>query len=397
MTSSSACPCPICKNTDNNLVLDERPKIPSLQNVALPTRAEALAFPQGAISMIRCASCSFVWNAAFDPAKISYDETYNNDVTSSAYYLTHSDAMADRVIASVPEDTDIHYVEIGCGEGDFLNLVHKRAAGRVKSATGFDPSFSGEDKLPEGAKVYRNFFSPDNTDQIPAEANVVCSRHTIEHVADVQNFATALAAAMAPGRTMFIETPDANWILEHTAFQDFFYEHCSIYTPDSIRLLLAQQGLECDVEPVYDGQYMWISARLSEAPVHAKPVASSGKLGLSYLKNKCRMMEEWTTYFEDRRAIAPVALWGGGSKGVTFSVLFNSAEDAPIDCVVDLNVAKQGCFMPVSGTMIVSPETAKSRGVGTVIIMNPNYEDEIRQEIQKMGWAAEIRVLNVSE
>jgi hypothetical protein len=50
--------------------------------------------------------------------------------------------------------------------------------------------------------------------------------------------------------------------------------------------------------------------------------------------------------------------------------------------------------MPISGTMIVSPETAKSRGVGTVIIMNPNYEDEIRQQIQDMGWTAEVRVLN---
>ncbi len=394
MTSASACPCPICNNTVGNLLLDERPKVPSLQNVALLTQAEALAFPQGTITMVRCASCSFVWNASFDLAKISYDETYNNDVTSSAYYLAHLDAMADRVIASVPEDTDIHYVEIGCGEGDFLSLVHQRAAGRVKSATGFDPSFTGEDKLPEGAKVHRNFFSPDNTDQIPAEANVVCSRHTIEHVADVQTFGIALAAALVPGRTLFIETPDANWILEHTAFQDFFYEHCSIYTPDSIRLLLAQQGLECEVESVYDGQYMWIVARLPEAPGHAKPVASSEKLGSHYLENKRQMMAEWTTYFEDRRAIAPVALWGGASKGVTFSLLFNSAEDTPIDCVIDLNAAKQGCFMPISGTMIVSPETAKSRGVGTVIIMNPNYEDEIRQNIREMGWDAEIRVLN---
>ena len=394
MISASACPCPICANIGSNLTLDERPNIPSLQNVALQTSAEALAFPQGAITMVRCANCSFVWNASFDPAKISYDETYNNDVTSSAYYLAHLDAMADRVIASVPEDTDIHYVEIGCGEGDFLSLVHQRAGGRMKSATGFDPSFTGEDKLPDGAKVYRNFFSPDNTDQIPAEANVVCSRHTIEHVADVQNFATALAAALAPGRTLFIETPDANWILEHTAFQDFFYEHCSIYTPDSIRFLLAQQGLECDVEPVYDGQYMWVSARMPETPVQAKPAELSGQLGLNYLENKRQMMAEWTTYFEGRRAIAPIALWGGASKGVTFSLLFNTAEDAPIDCVIDLNVAKQGCFMPISGTMIVSPETAKSRGVGTVIIMNPNYEDEIRQQIQDMGWTAEVRVLN---
>ncbi len=50
--------------------------------------------------------------------------------------------------------------------------------------------------------------------------------------------------------------------------------------------------------------------------------------------------------------------------------------------------------MPLSGTMIVSPDTAKRRGVGTVIIMNPNYEAEIRAQIKDMGWDVEIVVLN---
>lgn len=394
MISSSACPCPVCANIKSNLMLDERPNIPSLQNVALQTHEEAVAFPQGALKMMRCANCSFVWNAAFDPARISYDETYNNDATSSTYYLKHLDLMADRAIVSVPDNADIHYVEIGCGEGDFMNLVHNRSNGRMKSATGFDPSFTGEDKLPDGAKVHRTFFSPQNADKIPAEANVVCSRHTIEHVADVQSFATALAAAMAPGRTIFIETPDADWILKHTAFQDFFYEHCSIYTPKSIRLLLAQHGLDCDVKPVYDGQYMWISAYLSDAAAKTNPVETSPHLALHYQEHKRQMMTEWSDYLEARCTVAPVALWGGSSKGVTFSLLFNNTKAPTIECVIDLNVAKQDCFMPVSGTMIVSPETAKQRGVGTVIIMNPNYEVEIRSQIKDMGWDPEIKVLN---
>jgi hypothetical protein len=44
--------------------------------------------------------------------------------------------------------------------------------------------------------------------------------------------------------------------------------------------------------------------------------------------------------------------------------------------------------------MIVSPDTAKQRGVGTEIIMNPNHKAEIRAQIKDMGWDAEIAVLN---
>ena len=375
-------------------MLDARANIPSLQNVALATLQEAVTFPQGSLEMMRCAGCSFVWNAAFDPSRISYDETYNNDATSSAYYLAHLDSAADRMINAVPEGADIHYVEIGCGEGDFLKLVHERSNGRVKTAIGFDPSFTGEDKLPKGAQVHRNFFTPEITDRIPPQTNVVCSRHTIEHVADVQSFAKALAAAMAPGRTLYIETPDADWILGHTAFQDFFYEHCSIYTPTSIRNLLAQHGLDCDVTPVYDGQYMWITARLAQNTSRSSDPVVSDELGLDYIKKKQTLLAQWGAYITTQKAKAPVALWGGSSKGVTFSLLFNTADTPMIDCVIDLNVAKQDCFMPLTGTVIVSPETAKDRGIGTIIIMNPNYEAEIRQQIDRMGWAVEISVLN---
>lgn len=232
MTAAGCTPCPICANIDANLVLAYRQSIPTLQNVTLNSLGEAVNFPTGTLNMLRCGNCSFVWNAAFDQSKISYDDGYNNDVTYSGYYVAHLENMADRIINSVPEGDPIHYVEVGCGEADFLRLVVERAKGRCVSAIGFDPSFTGDENLPEGAVVHKTFFGPDQIKLVPEATNIICSRHTIEHVPDVHSFVRALAAPMiTKERTLFIETPDANWILENTAFQDFFYEHCSIYTP----------------------------------------------------------------------------------------------------------------------------------------------------------------------
>jgi hypothetical protein len=396
MSCKSESPCPVCANTVGNLELDRRARIPTLQNVALKDQQQAIQFPTGALKMIWCAKCSFVWNADFDPDKIVYNEGYNNDVTYSGYYVSHLEAMADRVIASVPVDQPIHYVEIGCGEGDFLKLVVERSKGRCLSATGFDPSFANSAKLPTNATIRRTFFGADQLALIPKEANVICSRHTIEHVPDVQSFVQALASPITnASRKLFIETPDVNWILEHTAFQDFFYEHCSIYTPTSIALALRDQGLHAKTTPVYGGQYMWTEAwRATNKPTAHTQINSD--LATRYKDNSRNILRDWGAFIYEQSKEGPVAVWGAASKGVTFSLLMSEAKDttAKIACAIDLNEAKQGCFLPLSGASVVTPQQAMDMGVQSVIIMNPNYHDEIFQMAKDMNWTPKFVTLN---
>ncbi len=401
MTKSSKLTCPICANFADNIVLSARKNIPTLQNVALGNRKEAIDFPTGKLTMVRCKKCSFVWNADFEWDKISYDAGYNNDVTFSNYYILHLEKMADRIIQSVPVGEDIHYVEIGCGEADFLRLVIERANGRCVSAIGFDPSFTGEEKLPKGAFVHKTFFGPDQVKLVPKATNVVCSRHTIEHVSDAHGFVSALAAPMTTqGRTLFIETPNANWILENTAFQDFFYEHCSIYTPESMSKILRKYGLLAETTAVYGGQYMWTEASLSTDKSSLKPnnphLKTAQDIAEIYVDESARMLTDWNAYIQKHSKNGPVAIWGATSKGVTFTLLMSQIQDAQlgIACAIDLNEAKQKCFMPITCTPILSPEDAKKLGVSMGIIMNPNYLEEIKSIAASMDWSPEFAILN---
>lgn len=396
MNADIQTPCPICANTSANAVLTSRENIPTLQNVTLSSRADAVVFPTGTLTMIRCSKCSFVWNADFEQDKISYDAGYNNDVTYSGYYVAHLEKMADRIINSVPKDEPIHYVEVGCGEADFLRLVVERAKGRCKTAIGFDPSFTGEENLPEGAVVYKTFFGPEQIKLVPDETNIICSRHTIEHVPDVHPFASALAAPMTTkARKLFIETPDANWILKNTAFQDFFYEHCSIYTPESMKKILGMYGLEAKTIAVYGGQYMWTEAVLSSNQ-DASEIIIEQHLATEYIEKSTSIINEWKSFIHQRSQYGPVAIWGAASKGVTFTLLLSETlgTDVGISCAIDLNEAKQGCFMPISGIQITSPKTAQMMNVATIIIMNPNYAEEIETTVADMGWAPKIAILN---
>ena len=382
--------CPVCQSSDDHLLLDARAEVPVLQNTTFASKEEAIQFPRAALEMRRCVKCGFVWNARFDPGTLCYDQGYNNDVSGSGYYQQHLNEMADRVIASVPASEPIHYAEIGCGEGDFLNLIIEKAKGRCVSAMGFDPSFTGQDRLHSSAVVHKSFFTPEACSKLPAECNVICSRHTIEHVADVHEFARALAFSLSIGnRTLFVETPDVNWILKNAAFQDFFYEHCSLFTPHSISRLFEMHGLESSVESVYDGQYMWTKTEKNVAGPLKAPLVTDVEqdaLAANYITQRQDMITHWQSYLLSRTDDGPIAIWGAASKGVTFSLMLNDTANGLIEAAIDLNVAKQGRFLPQTGLRVISPEQSRERGVATVVIMNPNYEQEIREMAAQLEW-----------
>ncbi|WP_209949426.1 class I SAM-dependent methyltransferase [Rhizobium halophytocola] len=350
-----------------------------LQNVLVPTPSQARAFPTGRLSIRACRTCGFVWNAAFDPARIDYSNDYNNSVQASETYLAHQNAMARRVLSQPGE---LHYLEIGCGEGEFIE--HLDSTGRLTSATGFDPAFHGQRAFGPHITIHPEYFSAGSAAKIPAGMNIVCSRHTIEHVPDPRAFITDIAELVrARDLRLFLETPDVSWILENLAFEDFFYEHCSLFSPQSMRYLLAEFGLVCEVAAVYGDQYMWIEARTGTAGMAAEPDRRTADMSAAcaFEEGIARTLGDWQDFIRRRAADGPVAVWGAASKGVTFALLMEG-----IDCAVDLNAAKQGGFMPVSAIPILAPEAAMERGVRTLIVMNPNYETEIRERVQQMGW-----------
>ncbi len=368
-----------------------------MQNITLDTIEDARNYPTGDIAMQRCAVCSFIWNSAFDSNAISYDANYNNDVSSSDYYMEHLNKMADNVIAAVPANEPIHYVEIGCGNADFMKLVLERSNGRCVSATGFDPSFSSRDKLPKELIVHKMMFGLEQRGLVSPETNVICSRHTIEHVPVPELFISAMAnVANRNGIRLFLETPNADWILERVAFQDFFYEHCSLYTPSSMRHLLTAHGLSCNIRNVYRGQYMWVDAGLEAPKTHISETKTRDKLALAkrYIEKRSFEFDKWCNFLKLRQRKGKIAIWGAASKGVTFNLLFSGQNETLIDCAIDLNPAKQGRFLPATGLPVVAPKNAMDLDVRTVIIMNPNYVAEIDKMLASMDWQPEISTLN---
>ncbi|MCY7305467.1 MAG: class I SAM-dependent methyltransferase [Rhodoferax sp.] len=372
--------CPVCASGDTTLFL-ERADVPVHQNLVLADPALARAVPRGDLSMRVCSGCGFVFNSAFDLSRLAYGQDYDNTQSHSPMFDTYLDDLV-RQLVETHGVRNAQIVEVGCGKGHFLRkLVTAQDAGNT--GFGFDPSYAGPLSELGGALQFRRSFYDGGCTDVPADV-VVC-RHVIEHVPDPLRLLGSVRAALGrqPHAQVFFETPCVEWILRHQVVWDFFYEHCSLFSAAALRVAFERCGFACDaVDPVFGGQYLWL--RGQPAASSRRPATSGAEvaaLAQAYGMHERARRASWHARLLQLRAHGPVALWGAGAKGVTFANLVDSGH-ALIDCVVDINPAKQGCFVPGSAHPIVAPGELAGRGVRNVILMNPNYRQEVLQLLQ---------------
>ena len=377
--------CPVCESA-STLGFLHREQVPVHQNLVMADQALALAAPRGELGMVACEDCGFVFNRLFDPAKLSYGQDYDNTQSHSA----HFDSYLDQLVAQMVEVhgvRDARVVEVGCGKGHFLRkLVEYPGAGN--RGFGFDPSYAGPDSALEGRLVFQRRFYDASCSGVPADV-VVC-RHVIEHVPEPAQLLAAVRAALAhaPDARVFFETPCVEWILRNRVAWDFFYEHCSLFSRASLRLAFERGGFSVDrVTHVFGGQYLWLEGRLAPTgvPAIAGPAASgTALLARDFCLDERMQRRAWLARLAELKPQGKLALWGAGAKGVTFANLVDP-DRVTLDCLVDINPRKQGCFIPGTGHPIVAPRALAARGIRNVILMNPNYRQENLRLLQAAG------------
>lgn len=385
--------CPIC-GADHAAPIVQRAQTPALMNRLYASQSEARSAPRGELDIRTCTRCGFAWNRTFEPDLVCYDGDYENDQTHSAAFLAHVKARAEDVVAAVPEGEPIDYLEIGCGQGGFIGEVAKTAAGRLRSAEGFDPAWRGADAAgPNGSRIHKVYFTTDSSHLLAHAPNVVATRHTIEHVPDPIGFLSAIRAALGPDSRarIFIETPCIAWILKNEAMQDLFYEHCSIFTADAMRYAMEKSGFGAiEVRHVFGGQYLWATGEAG-APVDSPslPNTDFAQLGTAGPE----FTAKWSDAVRTARRSGTVAIWGAGAKGVTLALLTDPQAEM-LDCAIDVNPGKQGLHLAGSGLQVLSPSAAAERKPNTVFVMNPIYLDEIRSIMQAQGLDADLIPIN---
>jgi hypothetical protein len=372
--------CPLCGSTDTHLFL-HRQSVPVHQNVMLPDAEAARSFPRGELAMSCCHRCGFIFNAAFEPGLLRYGAEYDNRQDCSGVFQSHVDDLTDELLGRCSV-RDSRIIEVGCGDGSFLRkLVADPAMGNI--GYGFDPAYVGPESDVHGRAHFASKYFDAGCTQIAAD--VLICRHVIEHVPDPLQLLTTARQALdrSPNARVFFETPCVDWILKGQIVWDFFYEHCSLFSSGSLVAAMQSSGFAvAHMRNLFGGQYLWLEGSVAHASVNGVHVdaGGAGKLAEDYGHAHARQTNHWRRMLKHCAELGPVALWGAGAKGATFAGLIDP-DCTLIACLIDINPNKQGKFLPGSGHRIVSPQQISERRIATIMVLNPNYQDEIQRTV----------------
>ena len=358
--------CPLCRSRQCVELID-RPDVPVLMNRFYPTRSAAQAAPCGHLRVVFCTGCGFAFNSRFDPALVVYDGQYENNQAGSAYFVQHLAEVRGRLLRMLG-GANARVLEIGCGQGEMIESLAELGAGRIE-AIGCDTAWRPRQLRP-GLRIDSAKFDAAAMRETGA-FDLVYSRHVIEHADDPVALLRAMASVLGGSGCVCIETPALEWILANNQRQDFFYEHCNYFTAASLIEACRRAGLGAvRVEALFGGQYLWAEARVAVATRPAKPPV------ISCPATDGDFFARWRAWLIARSGPGAVAVWGAGAKGVTFADETDPTAEL-IACLIDINPNKQGQFTPRSGHRVLDPSVASELGIDEIVVMNPNYHDEI--------------------
>jgi len=327
---------------------------PVFQNRVYQSKSEAKNCSKGDILLVQDNHTGLVHNHAFNPELLEYDNSYQNEQAVSKIFRDHL-AQVKELIHQQFQGHSL--IEVGCGKGYFLEMLESDGF----QITGFDPTYEGSNP-----SVLRQYFSAN----VSIQAEALILRHVLEHIKDPVGFLSTMNQCNGGGK-IYIEVPCFDWIMKRRAWFDVFYEHVNYFRLSDFHRIF---GKIHDSGYLFGGQYLYVIADLASIQIPKIRTSDLIQFPVDFLKT----VEECKSEITQNSSGLPIAIWGGASKGVIFSLIMQRA-NFKFDIVVDINPAKQGRYLPSTGVRVYSPDEAL--GVlppeSNIMVMNSNYLGEI--------------------
>jgi len=384
--------CIVCGSTSVSVFLQIR-QVPVHCNLLWSTYHEALQARRADICLGFCRVCGHVFNLAFQPEVMKYDQQYENTLHFSVRFKEYAKTLAEQLIAR-HELHNKRIIEIGCGKGDFLALLCQLGQNH---GTGFDPSYDPkreENVKQENITFVKDFYSRHYAD---FKADFICCRHVLEHIEAPRRFLSDIYTAIKDqsGTVVFFEVPNAKFTFEDLGIWDLIYEHCSYFCMRSLKYLFTSCSFKVsDCTETFGGQFLNIEAVPITAQTNSDDKSRNDTETISdfvatFADRYHKTVKQWQQKIQEFQASGKRAvIWGAGSKGVTFLNVL--AVKKHIKYAVDVNPHKQGKHIAGAGQEIVPPDFLREYRPDVIVVMNPIYQSEIQQVVNNLGVKPEI-------
>jgi Methyltransferase domain/C-methyltransferase C-terminal domain len=303
-------------------------------------------------------------------------------------------SYADNLVDKLVSDYDIRgktIVEIGSGRGEFLRRLCAAGSNR---GIGFDTStpIEGQDPEDPNVRYIRDYFSSSYSD---VRADLIVCQQVLEHVENPKEFLTALNSTSTfrtESPIIYFEVPNGLYTAKQLGIWDLIYEHISYFTPTSLRRIFEDTGFTIlEMGPAFGDQYLYVTAqalrRGDASAVEASPIEL--ETAASFSKAFTDKLGHFRAWMDGHDAqLAQTFVWGAGSKGITFCNLIDP--DGRLVGLIDKNGAKHGKYIAGTGLRVARFESIDAGRIANVVVMNPQYVQEIGRDLTRAGAAASL-------
>lgn len=323
----------------------------------------------------RCDVCSFV---QIDPA---FDESYYDDylmtVSHSSQMQAYQREQAREFVARFGLQ-DKRIVEVGCGDGNYLDHLHAagaRVVGNEPSAK-FRALAEARGYVVHSDYVHRSAPVPDG----PYDA--FACRQVLEHVADPREFLLGIRKSISPDGVGLVEVPSLEQALGSHRFYDFFADHLNYFSLSTLRLALESTGYDVlETSHGMNGEFNVAIVRV------ARSLTFQG-----FNEKVHDLLGSLRVWVQEQRALGRrIAVWGAGGKGL--SAMAVSGLEA-IEYVIDSDPHKQGLHTPVQHLRVVPPEQLLHDPVDAIVLTALAYKAEILADLRgRLGFSGVVVAL----
>ncbi len=151
----------------------------------------------------------------YHPATIFGDDQFYQELEKFEEYYPSDKWEYQEALRMIGEGEKV--LEIGCGEGYFMQLLSAKNCAQLK---GLELNTKAIEVAEKKGLDVTNAFIEDFAAQHPGSFDVVCAFQVLEHIYPIQQFVSAALKALKPGGKLIICVPNNNpYLYKH----DFFH------------------------------------------------------------------------------------------------------------------------------------------------------------------------------
>lgn len=348
------------------------------------------------LSVLVCQQCWLVQTEDYAGAEELFDADYAYFSSFSTSWLQHAKQYVDDVVTRFSLDSNSHVVEVAANDGYLLQYVKDKGI----PCLGVEPTAStAAAARAKGIEISEEFFGVAYAEKLVKQgkqADLTAANNVLAHVPDINDFVAGFALLLKPQGVATFEFPHLMQMIQNNQFDTIYHEHFSYLSLTAVKQIFEHNGLSVfDVQELstHGGSLRVFAQRndTGKQPVNnavavllnKEEVAGikTSELYQDFQQRANNIKYDLTTFLiKTKQQGKKVMAYGAAAKGNTLLNYAGIRADL-LPCVVDLNPAKKGKFLPGSRLPIVDEATIKEYKPDYIVILPWNLREEVKAQL----------------